>query len=774
MPLDPQEAYQLRESECEYLCQSFLQVLSLGMSAVGWLWGVILIVMGESSGAWLAPVLLIVAGYLSNHWHESRRVWASAIALVALWLVPSVAAQTLAIPDFFFALTLAILLAGILAGRMAIAFLTISSAGLILIAQHWLAYPLDRGSQVSVLIAIGVVAGISWLLSHHVGGALELSWQSRQQAMEAMRSAQERRAELRRAVKSLDEGYERLQHLNRELMAARREAEEARHLKAEFAANVSHELRTPINLIVGFSEMMYTAPESYGGQPLPPEYRGDVHAVYRSARHLQTLIDDILDLSRIDARQMALTREMVCIEEVIAEAAQVIGDLVERKGLELHIELPPELPALYLDRTRIRQVLLNLISNAVRFTDQGAITVSCGLWDAGAEGRSMDQPHSPFVAEGQFLCVSVADSGIGIRSEDMDKVFQAFRQVDGSARRRYGGTGLGLAISKRFVELHGGWMWAESEPGQGSTFSFALPAAEEVWLRQGLIETASQPGAAPMSKRVVVLDRDPGVVQLFSRYLRHRRVQGVSSVEEALASAANLAPELLVLADGTPPEALLARQHDYPRLSKAHLSILSCPIPSERRKALSLGFADYLLKPVMEAQLQASLERVVEAPDHVLVVEDDPDMMRLLGRMLTRIRPGVTVARAYSGEDSQHLLADGPRPDVILLDLTLPGISGYDLITWMQEHDFLTCPVIAVTANVRVEAPQAPDASDPLAAISSPLTVARQAGFSAQEILTFTELVAEHMPCRYVGDEQSAAGETDPSPSVRRQGARVG
>jgi signal transduction histidine kinase/DNA-binding response OmpR family regulator len=766
MPLDPQKVYQIRESDSEYLCQSFLQMLSLGMSLVGWGWGVILIAMGESSAAWLAPIALIVAGYLSNHWHESRRILASAIALMALWLAPAIAAQTLATTNFLFGLTLAILLAGILAGRMAIALLTLSSAGLILAAEHWLAYPLDPATSMTLLIAIGMVTGVSWLLSLHVGGALELSWQSRQQAIEAMRSAQARRAELRRAVKSLDEGYERLQHLNRELMAARREAEEARHLKAEFAANVSHELRTPINLIVGFSEMMYTAPESYGGQPLPPEYRGDVHAVYRSARHLQTLIDDILDLSRIDARQMALTREMVCIEEVIAEAAQVIGDLVERKGLDLHIELPPrsrQLPILYLDRTRIRQVLLNLISNAVRFTEQGAITVSCRLCNA-AMGEVLGEQHTPFVAEGQFLCVSVADSGIGIRPEDMDKVFQAFRQVDGSARRRYGGTGLGLAISKRFVELHGGWMWAESEPGQGSTFSFALPAAEEIWLRQGLIATASQPGAATTGKRVIVLDRDPGVVQLFSRYLRHRRVQGVSTVEEALESAANLAPELLVLADGTPPEALLARQHEYPRLSKAHLSILSCPIPSERRKALSLGFVDYLLKPVMEGQLQASLERVVEAPDHVLVVEDDPDMMRLLGRMLARIRPGVTVARAYSGKDAQHILADGPRPDVILLDLTLPEISGYDLMTWMQERELLTCPVIAITANVRLEAPHAPD--------TTAMTIARQAGFSAQEVLTFAELVAEHMPCRYIGE--SASDKDDPSLSARRQGVRMG
>jgi signal transduction histidine kinase/CheY-like chemotaxis protein len=766
MSYDPQEDTQIRESDREYLCQSFLQVLSLGMFFVGWGWGVILIALADSSSAWLAPIVLIVAGYLSNHWHESRRELASGIALAALWLVSPIAAQTFATPHFFFALTLSILLAGILANRGAIALLALLALGAALTAQRWLGYPLEQATVVAVLIAIGVATGISWLLWHYIYVALELSWQSRQQAMEAMRSAQERRAELRRAVKSLDEGYERLQHLNQELRAARRESEEARHLKAEFAANVSHELRTPINLIVGFSEMMYTAPESYGGQPLPPEYRGDVHAVYRSARHLQTLIDDILDLSRIDARQMALTREMVCIEEVIAEAAQVIADLVERKGLELRIELPPDLPMLYLDRTRIRQVLLNLISNAVRFTDQGAISVSCRLWDAAVEGHSMDQPHSPFMSEGHFLCVSVVDSGIGIRPEDMDKVFQEFRQVDGSARRRYGGTGLGLAISKRFVELHGGWMWVESEFGRGSTFSFALPAAEEVWLRQGLIETASQPGAVASGKRVVVLDRDPGVVQLFARYLRHRRVQGVSTIEEALATTAALAPELLVLADGTSPEALIAQQQEHPRLAGAQLSILSCPIPSERRKALQLGFADYLLKPIMETQLQASLARIVEAPDHVLVVEDDPDMMRLLGRMLARIRPGTTIARAYSGEDAQHLLEHGPRPDVILLDLTLPGISGYDLMAWMEERNLLTCPVIAVTANVRLQAPQIPDATA--------MTVARQAGFSAQEVLTFTELVAEHMPCRYLTEEEPPNGANGLASPTRHQGVRMG
>ncbi|MBC7237091.1 MAG: response regulator [Chloroflexi bacterium] len=752
---DIEDIWQTRESDREYLCQGFLHTLSLALIIGGWGWGVVLIIADISlfsSFHWLSPFMLILFGSLSNHWYETRRPLASAAALMGLWAAPLLAAYASMSPLFLFALNLAIIIAGILASPPILGTISLLSIAMVIGGYVMLGWSMAPAMLAALVLSMAISMGLSWMLWHYIYVALELSWESRRRAVEAMRAAQARRAELRRAVKALDEGYERLQRLNQELIETRHEAEEARRLKAEFAANVSHELRTPINLIVGFSEMMYMSPESYGGQPLPAEYLGDVHAIYRSARHLQTLIDDILDLSRIDARQMALTREMGAIEDVIAEAVQVIRELVQRKGLSLEVDVSADLPPIYLDRTRIRQVLLNLISNAVRFTDQGYIRVKCRLLDTtSGEAEEIVGSHAPALPEGRFICLSVADSGIGIRSEDLGKVFEEFRQVDGSSRRRYGGTGLGLAISKRFVELHGGWMWVESEYGRGSTFYFVLPAAEEAWLRPKLLGSPHEPTLNAPGKRIVVLDRDPAVVQLFARYLRRRQVEGATSVEQMLNITAAYAPELLVLADGTPPEAVLSRQKDYPALASARLCVLSCPIPTERRKALSLGFADYLLKPIGEQQLRAALEGAAPEAQRALIIEDDPDMIRLLGRMLARIRPEMTAARAYSGEEAQQIIlagaSNGQMPDVVLLDLALPGLSGYDLMLWMQDRGLLTMPIIAITANVRLQASTSSDVMT--------MTLARRSGFSAQEALTFTELVAEHFPCRYAFEDSS-------------------
>ena len=222
--------------------------------------------------------------------------------------------------------------------------------------------------------------------------------------------ARQRRAEVRSMLKSLEEAYARLERANEALIFAREAAQKAYRFKAEFVANVSHELRTPLNLIVGFSEMMATAPESYHGVPLPSEYRGDVMAIYRSAQHLAALINDVLDLSQVEAGKLPVHREPVDLGEVIGEAVEIVRGLAEAKGLALEIELPEHLPLLNLDRTRIRQVLLNLLSNASRFVDRGSITVRVETTEREAR-------------------VSVADTGRGISPEKIAHAFETFSQL---------------------------------------------------------------------------------------------------------------------------------------------------------------------------------------------------------------------------------------------------------------------------------------------------------------------------------------------------------
>ena len=238
-----------------------------------------------------------------------------------------------------------------------------------------------------------LVAMVLWVAVYPLRTTMEWAWKSYDQAQKQTAAAQEHRAELARTYKDLDQAYRRLESTAKELEQARHIADEARRLKAEFATNISHELRTPLNLIIGFSEMLAMASHTYSDEPLPAAYRGDVQAIYRNARHLSNLIDDVLDLSQIEAGRMGLTREPVSIANVIAEAVHTVGQLLQAKGLSLTVDAGEQIPPVQADRTRIRQVLINLVSNATRFTDQGGIAVRAGAERGEGHGRSQRHGH---------------------------------------------------------------------------------------------------------------------------------------------------------------------------------------------------------------------------------------------------------------------------------------------------------------------------------------------------------------------------------------------
>ena len=301
------------------------------------------------------------------------------------------------------------------------------------------------------LALLWLTAFMGWLSSRGLYTVLDWAWSSQQRANQLLEELRDRRGELNRTLVALTEANRRLKRTGRELALARQRADEARRLKEQFAANISHELRTPLNLILGFSEMMYLSPDVYGEMEWPSTLRRDVHQIYRSSRQLMDLINDVLDLSRIDAVRMPIHSEPSDLAEIIREAVETASDLFRGRVLDVRVEMPPELPPLNLDRTRIRQVLLNLLNNAARFTQHGHIIVS-------AERNERE------------VVVSVADTGVGIPAEELPAIFEEFHQVDMSLRRRQEGAGLGLAISKRFVELHNGRIWAESQAGEGSTF----------------------------------------------------------------------------------------------------------------------------------------------------------------------------------------------------------------------------------------------------------------------------------------------------------------
>jgi len=247
-----------------------------------------------------------------------------------------------------------------------------------------------------------------------------------------------------------------LAQTKRELVEAKTQLREADKLKSEFIATVSHELRTPLNSILGFAKLLLK--QKIG--PLNPIQQTDLSVIYDSAQHLLSLVNDILDLSKIEAGKIRLDAEWVSVEEIIVGVMASTYILIEDKPIELKEEIESNLPKVYVDRGRIRQVVINILSNAAKFTDAGSITMRV---------RKITKN------EQEFVCFSIKDTGIGIAAEDMDKVFEAFRQIDSSVARRAEGTGLGMPISYRLVSLHGGELWVESQVGQGSAFSFTIP-----------------------------------------------------------------------------------------------------------------------------------------------------------------------------------------------------------------------------------------------------------------------------------------------------------
>ncbi|MBI2939903.1 MAG: hybrid sensor histidine kinase/response regulator [Chloroflexi bacterium] len=597
---------------------------------------------------------------------------------------------------FLFAPT--VLITGALRGDRAAFLASLLASAAIGSAKPLVGITIPPSTMWGALALVWLVALSSWATTQNLYTALHWAWTDSEQSSRNLAEARKYQGELAAALRQLEEATYRLERANYALARARAEADEARQLKAQFAAHVSHELRTPINLVVGFAELMLSHPETYGGTPLPDTYVADLSVIHRSAKHLRGLIDDILDLSQIDAGAMPVLKEITDIGALVNEAVATAQPLLERKGLAIKIDVAPSLPLLNLDRLRIRQVLLNLLNNAVRFTELGGIGVRV----------DRDEDH---------VLVEVADTGVGIRPEDLGKLFEPFHQLESSPTRGRGGTGLGLAICRRFVELHGGRIWASSEgiPGQGSIFGFALPLQPES--EPAVDARGAPPGqayrrwelpSAPPAPTVVLLDDDPSIVNLFRRRLDEYRVEGVTQPMEAIKLAARLRAHAIVtdLPNGA---SLDEWQRDWERLAGRHgVRVVGCPMPSGRRVARALGLVDYLVKPVTREALLESVKAVApplrSAPQTVLVVDDEPQMVRLLCNTLRASGTPYHLRVAYDGEQALEQMSR-TVPDLVLLDLLMPQVGGLTVLEKMRADPVLAhVPVIAVSARGAIEA----------------------------------------------------------------------
>lgn len=610
----------------------------------------------------------------------------------------------------------------------------IAVAGFIALAQTGLGPEPMSIMNARMILIFGAFNGLlGWSATTHLMTTASWALFSFNQARQNLDEAREQRLELQQAQEDLSKANQELARLADRLKILQHIAEEARQAKVDFVSNVSHELRTPLNMIIGFTEVIAKSPHLYSSR-LPAALMTDINAIQRNSQHLLSLVNDVLDLSQVEAGHMALSREWVPAEDIIRSAASVAQRLFDSKSLFLRLDLPGSLPEIFCDQTRIRQVIINLLGNAGRFTAQGGVVISARV-------------------ENDKLVVSVTDTGPGIAEEEQKRIFEPFQQLDNSIRRLYGGSGLGLTISRQFIELHGGMMWLDSCLGQGTTFSFSLPIAPsldeesrpERRVRRSLIpgdeygySLRTRPSKAPFSgiiPRIVVLEKEHSLQRLLTRYLHDTEVVATQTPEEAAQALANSPAQALVV--NMPPLGDLSKEI----ISSAPVGtpVISCWIPGEVEAASQLGVIQYLMKPFTREKLLSVLEelpRKFKIPggiNRILVVDDEPDELHLFARMLESSPQGYQVLQVTNGKRALDTLRNR-KTDIMLLDLMMPVMNGFQVLEEMQQ-DPAICdfPVIVISSR------------DPLgeAITSNTIRLSHSGGFSTSHLLQIIQTVAD-------------------------------
>ncbi len=466
-------------------------------------------------------------------------------------------------------------------------------------------------------------------------------------------------------------------------------AEAANKAKSNFLANMSHELRTPLNAIIGYSEMLQEMAADDGKD----EYQGDLKKIHSAGQHLLELINDVLDISKIEAGKMDLYIESFSLDQTIEEVQAVVDPLAKKNSNQLAIEKPPELGFIRADATKVRQCLLNLLSNACKFTSNGTVRL-LALRDEG------------------WITFEVSDTGIGMTKEQMAKLFRAFQQADSSTTRKFGGTGLGLAISRRFCQIMNGDITVRSEPGHGTTFTMRIPVevvqqpmVDDRGEGQGKPEQDAQrvSESLPASAAVVlVIDDDPLVADLLRRTLVKDgyRVEYAENGEKGLQLAQQLRPDAItldVMMPGMDGWQVMTHLKSDPELADIPVILLS--IVNDRKTGFALGATEYLTKPLDRERLTTVLGRISNGRGSrlALVVDDLPDNRALLRNALEG--DGWTVEEAGNGLEALERL-EHRRPDAILLDLMMPEMDGIAFVERLRSNERnRSIPVLVVTAK---------------------------------------------------------------------------
>ncbi len=571
--------------------------------------------------------------------------------------------------------------------------------------------------QEILLPAVLLCGVLGWSMARTLLASVWRSLECYASAEADRRAFQEQRVQLLQAQEDLLLANRELARLSDRLKVLTQLAEDARRIKEEFVANVSHELRTPLNMIIGFSEVILKSPKMYGVR-LPDPLLADIRAIQRNSQHLAGLVNDVLALSQAESGKLALAREWVNLGELLAEATEAVKVLFDSKGLYLRLELPETPLIIFCDRLRMREVVLNLLSNAGRFTMQGGVIVRA--W-----------------REGTNALISVADTGPGIPAKDQQRIFEPFQRLLPRQPGVVEGSGLGLSISKRFIEMHDGDIWLESEVGRGTIFYLRLPMEPltETTARPGAVrwinpyqpyEARTRRSAAPplvVHPRYIVMEESDQLQRLFKLFVADAEIIAARTIA-ALISESKRSPATAVVLNTPDPQTVIAQIQAAGGIP-FDTPLLACWIPGEHEAARHLGVVRYLVKPISQEQLLAAIGAVKSGPKTVLVVDDNPEALQLFSRMLAAPEAQARVLRALSGQQALDLMR-ARRPDLVVLDLVMPGMDGFQVLREKaRDSTIQPIPVLVVSSL------------DPLGgmAMANLLSVSRGNGLTPRELL---------------------------------------
>ncbi|PKO12485.1 MAG: hypothetical protein CVU39_23655 [Chloroflexi bacterium HGW-Chloroflexi-10] len=649
-----------------------------------------------SPDLWICT-LLMLATFLLTMWLLEKIYLVSQI----IWLI-GVSCTILGAfiifnkPEILLLFCLLPLMATVTLGIQGTILVEIVLVGVIILLPYLPGLPPISSGYILALIFGFLFAGVfGWGISSTMLSALEDSSFHYYEARRRLQETREHRAEISRMLKEQSQSNYQLKQMNRMLEQARGRAEEAREDRDRFAMAVSHELRSPLNFIIGFSDLMVNAPETYAEtKNWPLGLYDDVQEIYKSSKHLLGLINDILDLGKMDARRMPIFRERVKPQTILDEISELVSTQIRQKGLEFCLVCEEQLPFIYVDRTRIRQVLLNIITNSMRFTKEGKIEIQV-------------QIKTP--EEIEFI---IQDTGPGIAKEDLEKIFEEFRQVGQENWSREKSTGLGLSISKRFVELHGGTMVVESEPGMGTTIRITLPLMEPF---QSILDQRDDLGEGGEQRVASLQARSQSDVVIFCTTDKIQgKMVGQSLVEHEVVVAESF-DQLKTLVSSIFPAAIIIDEaifqqgnvQEYLKTLPYHLPVISflfAGIPN-RSVSLPFGVFRYLVKPVSRERLINTVQAIGKDVQNLLLVDDDPTMVRLFTQAIKSAQQNgqflgnINFIPVYSGTEAIRVL-ESQAVDAVLLDLDLPDIHGIQVLAEIKKNPQLDLiPVIIISAS---------------------------------------------------------------------------